>query len=59
MKLLSVAAVIALAGTASADTKSWTAVKGMLPDNVNLRLILDPTAERERNRRRQRAQPAC
>ncbi|MBA3500106.1 MAG: hypothetical protein M4D80_36395 [Myxococcota bacterium] len=36
MKLLSVAAVLALAGTASADTKSWTAVKGMLPDNVNV-----------------------
>jgi hypothetical protein len=40
MKLLSVAAVIALSGaltsSASADTKSWTAVKGMLPDNVNV-----------------------
>ena len=28
----------------------------MLPDNVNLQLILDRTAERERNRRRQQAQ---
>ena len=31
----------------------------MVPDNVNVRLILDRTAERERNRRRQRAQLAC
>src|SRR5262245_16536139 len=30
----------------------------MLPDNVNVRLILDRTAERERNRRRQQAQLA-
>jgi hypothetical protein len=36
MKLLSIAAVIALTSTASADTKSWNAVKGMLPENVNV-----------------------
>ena len=40
MKLLSVAAVIAViplsGGTAFADTRSWNAVKGMLPDNVNV-----------------------
>ena len=30
----------------------------MLPDNVNVQLILDRTAERERNRRRQQAQLA-
>jgi hypothetical protein len=36
MKLLSVAAVVALTSTASADTKSWHTVKGMLPDNVNV-----------------------
>jgi hypothetical protein len=37
MKLLSVAAIIALTGTAaSADTRSWNAVKGMLPDNINV-----------------------
>jgi hypothetical protein len=30
----------------------------MLPDNVNVRLILDRTAELERNRRRQQAQLA-
>jgi hypothetical protein len=28
----------------------------MLPDNVNVQLILDRTAERERDRRRQQAQ---
>jgi hypothetical protein len=31
----------------------------MLPDNVNVQLILDRTAERERNRRRQQAQHSC
>jgi hypothetical protein len=30
----------------------------MLPDNVNVQLILDRTAERERDRRRQQAQLA-
>ena len=30
----------------------------MLPDNVNVQLILDRTAERERNRRRQQEQLA-
>ena len=30
----------------------------MLPDNVNVQLILDRTAERERNPRRQQAQLA-
>ena len=34
--LLSVAAVATLAGTASAETRSWNAVKGLLPDNVNV-----------------------
>jgi hypothetical protein len=34
--LLSVATVAALATTAAADTRSWNAVKGMLPDHVNV-----------------------
>ena len=34
--LLSVATVAALATTATADTRSWNAVKGMLPDHVNV-----------------------
>lgn len=37
MKLLSsIAAVAALSAVASADTKSWNAVKSMLPDNTNV-----------------------
>ena len=37
MKLLSVAAVLArTASAAHADSRSWAAVKGMLPDNVNV-----------------------
>jgi hypothetical protein len=40
----------------------WAACAGteaaLLPDNVNVQLILARTAERERNRRRQQAQLA-
>ena len=36
MKLISVAAVVALTTTAGADSRSWSAVKGMLPENVNV-----------------------
>lgn len=35
MKLLSLAAVLALTGTAAADSRSWSTVKGLLPDHVN------------------------
>jgi len=36
MKLISIAAVVALTSTAAADSRSWSAVKGMLPENVNI-----------------------